>query len=41
LLPLIPDPSRLIYGKEWEKGAPESPLGDGMTTRAVGLISEA
>ena len=21
LLPLIPDPSPLVYGKEWEKGA--------------------
>ncbi|MEN3757528.1 hypothetical protein [Aeromonas veronii] len=30
------DPSPLIYGKEWEKGAPESPLGDGMTTLAKG-----
>jgi hypothetical protein len=36
LIPLIPDPSPLVYGKEWEKGVLELPLGDGMTTTARG-----
>ncbi|GKQ67497.1 hypothetical protein KAM344_26620 [Aeromonas caviae] len=36
MFPLIPDPSPLIYGKEWEKGAQIAAILECVTATPVG-----